>query len=630
MKIGKEKPWIPKFPKIGNGKRIGKAAPSLKIFFSILFIPWLILGGTCLGWGAQSKKIESVVVTKSGEGLVLIIESDEPLDYVTTQSADPPTLQIYFIEKVSASKKELETINQSILETIQYHYSEDLLESMVLNFSKKFEFTISQKAWILSIDIQPAQEQWRPLPQQAAQSLGAPSTIDLPNMTLPPNPNETDFVKVGLANDFDLEIAKKELILAKKRLFEANRSFFPALSGLLAETSGASRDVSDPTIQTSFTRREIGLELGQPLFQSGKIYYYKKQTQAQKEIAELEIIRIMSEKTFEIYQNLYTYLHLKDSFKLREQLDHEIANIVETTRKKKEIGLASESEYLGAQSAGVQVHYELISHEKELEVAEANLKASLHIEEIPKENSVRITEPPTKMTITNFSLKEWSVRALGNRPEMKVAQLNSKMKLYAKNVARADNLLQINASGFVGQTGSAFTNETLTMRDSYNFGVEAVLYFGGSSIKPFLSREKTAPDLGSNDRSETNSQSVTLGVLDSLDTRSDYYEAQVEADKANRDLRKTKREILLDLREAYYNYQKAKVQLVAAHKELRFRKKQARIAETKDKLHQIEATELIQAMINENEAQVNLIEATAYSIISIFAMEKATASKLIQ
>jgi outer membrane protein TolC len=230
--------------------------------------------------------------------------------------------------------------------------------------------------------------------------------------------------------------------------------------------------------------------------------------------------------------------------------------------------------------------------------------------------------------MARVSLEDWTTRALANRPEIRMADSTTRLKIYAGKSARAENLLKIDASGFLGQSAAAYQDEDLTYQDSYNIGVKAVLYFGGSSVSPFASKEKTAPELGTNSRTATEAQSISLGILDSLAGRSNYYQSQIEIEKAKQELRTVKRDIMLEVREAFYNYQKAKIQLDAAKKELEFRNKEADIAETKDKLHQIEATQLIQAILSAKEAEINLNEARSFVIISVFAMEKATGTKI--
>ena len=56
----------------------------------------------------------------------------------------------------------------------------------------------------------------------------------------------------------------------------------------------------------------------------------------------------------------------------------------------------------------------------------------------------------------------------------------------------------------------------------------------------------------------------------------------------------------------------------------------AAIAPAKDRLHQIEAPQMLQAMSGRAEAEVKLREAMAFHLVSIAALEKAIGAKLIQ
>lgn len=590
---------------------------------------------------ASDNQIENVVVTESDGGVLVIIESQQPLKYFTTETSNPPAILIHFSEEVLNETGVSGQKGAGILKNVQYNHRSvpktkiptRLLDSVALILNEKPVFEMTQKDWTLSVKIKPAATTVpleRPTMAEAL-SYGFGIEGDVPQMALPENPRLDDFIKVGLANFHPLEIARKELKYADKKLFESRRTFFPAVSGRATESKGTTQaDPNDPATQSDFTRREIGVEFGQPIFQSGRIYYSMKQSRAQKEIAELKINKIILETTYDIRKILFTYLQLKESLEIRKDLLKKVQKIVETTRKKKEIGVASESEYLGTQVAESQVEYKELSHEKDLEIAKTNLLAVLFLQSLPESISIKINDFIPQTPPASVSLDDWTTRALANRPEIRIADVTAKLKKFSSKVARAENLLKVDASAFLGQSGAAFKDEALNLQDSYNVGVKAVLYFGGSSVSPFASKEKTAPDLGNNTRTETTAQTVTLGLLDSLAARSNYYQAEIEVEKAKQEFRITKRDIMLEVREAFYNYQKAKIQLDAAKKELEFRKKEAIIAETKDRLHQIEATQLIQAITAQKESEINLNEASAFIVIATFALEKASGSKIIQ
>ncbi|OGR82896.1 MAG: hypothetical protein A2901_08795 [Elusimicrobia bacterium RIFCSPLOWO2_01_FULL_54_10] len=452
----------------------------------------------------------------------------------------------------------------------------------------------------------------------------------MPRRTLSVRPDLDEIVSVGLTNHRPLEIARMELKLAGQKLFESRRNFLPSVAARGSQSEGSTLiSPNDSSTRADFRRKELGIELGQPIFQSGRIYYSQKQAAAQEEAASLAIAKVLQEATFGILNSLYTFLQTREGVGLRKSVVKESQDIMEATKKKRDIGVSSESEYLGVLSAGNQIEYKAVSEEKDFEIARSKLMGVLNLDSIPLEIPISLVDLASrKVPATNLDLDNLIALALSNRPEIKTAYLGKKIKEYARKAARGEYLLKVDASGFVGQSGAAFAQENLNMKDSYNAGLRGTLYFGGSSISPQVSREKTAPDLGSNSRTETRAESVTVGLLDSLGARSNYFQSKIEEEKAKEEFAAQKKGIIIEVKEAFYNMQRARIQIDTARKELEYRKKEAAIAKSKDRLHQIEATQFLQAISGMTEAEVGIREATAYYLTALAALEKATGQPL--
>ena len=270
----------------------------------------------------------------------------------------------------------------------------------------------------------------------------------------------------------------------------------------------------------------------------------------------------------------------------------------------------------------------MISEEKDLEIAKLSLLSSLNVETLPQSTGVQIDGLLLKLPQTEFNSSDLVNKAIANRPDLKIANLARLSREYAQKVARAENLLELDASGFIGQSGAAFSSEELNMKDSFNVGIQATLYFSGSSLAPLFSKEKTAPDLGSTSRTETDAQSVELGVLDSLSNANDYLEAKIEAQKAIVEFNQTKKDMIQEVKEALFNYQKGLIQLTAAEREISYRKKELAIADAKNSHQDIEPTQYLSAMISETESEINYKEAIVFTAVSLISLEKAIGANL--
>lgn len=595
---------------------------------------------------AATNKVENVVVTESEDGnsAFVVVESQLPLKYALRETQDPPIIELVIDEEISCEQEPFQQIGKKLVKDIKVICqkgtgSKEYLKSITLILDQKSSVVVSQKDWILSLDIRKGVELKEPLPAPTTEtvvplpaSIGGYTTVDLlepPKMTLSLRPTQEEFIQVGLTNHKGLEIAQSELKLAKRKLFESRRNFFPVLSGRGTQTEGTTQsDPNDASTRADFTRKEIGLEIGQPIFQSGRLLNAEKGAKTQTEIAETQISKMTLEVQFEVIKALYTYLSAREALVVRKALQGDGDKVLDTTKKKKEIGVASESEYLGVLSNKNQIDYKTISQEKDMEIAKSRLLSLINLDLLPDEIQVSIEESLAKVRDFSFELNQLISLALSNRPEIKIGLLTQRAKEYARKVSRAENLFKVDASGFIGQSGAAFRRETLSMKDSYNVALKGVLYFGGSSIAPMASTEKTAPDLGSASRTDTRAQNITVGLLDSLPAGSSLMQAKVDEEKAKEEFRKIRKDILLEVKEAYFNHQKAKVQIESAQKELEYRKKEAAIAQAKDRLHQIEGTQFLQSLGSLKEAEISLKEASVFYITSYAALEKSTGGKL--
>lgn len=603
------------------------------------------------GLFCAENRIENVVVTEAQDGnsAAVVIEAYNPLKYSIREVANPPALQIFLQDDILCDKQPSQVLKRKLVQSVRYVCQQDSrdsgpvsrIEFISISLNKKARFTSTQKDWFLSIALDARSAAGggyvpeEPVPDISEKAgrdradAAAYDALDAPVLSLPESPALEDFVKIGLSNHKPLETAHKELKLAKRKNLEARRNFFPALSARASESEGATQsDPSNPATRADFRRREIGIEIGQPIFQSGRIYFSEKQSEMQRNVAELQIGKITADMSFEIIKTVYTMLQAWEGVQKRRDLKIEAEKVLEITRRKKEIGIASESEYLGVLSAANQIEYKLISQEKDWELAKTRVTVLLNVDSVPDRTAIRFDETP--VLAKELELDKLLSAALAGRPEIGIAQFTRRYREFARKVTRAEKLFKLDASAFLGQSGAAFGSETLTMRDSYNVGMKAALYFGGSSLAPLMSKEKTAPDLGSTSRTETTAKSVTVGILDSLSGGSNYLQAQIDEEKVDEDLRKAKREVTLEVKEAFFNYQKAKYQIESSRKELEFRKKEAGIALAKDRLHQIEAPQLLGAISGLAEAEIALKEAIGFYRISLSALEKATTLSLLQ
>ena len=99
-------------------------------------------------------------------------------------------------------------------------------------------------------------------------------------------------------------------------------------------------------------------------------------------------------------------------------------------------------------------------------------------------------------------------------------------------------------------------------------GLRASMYFGGSSMNVSGLKQKTSPKLGQSSRTEIETISTSVGLIDNFKQKSDYEDAELVSDQARVQLEKTRMDVLNGVRDAYAAWKKATAQLTIAENDL--------------------------------------------------------------
>jgi outer membrane protein TolC len=587
--------------------------------------------------------LESVNIQSSGKFARVILQGSQPLKYRDIRQDDPPSIYVYMTAPTVSKRPPIQRVEAGLVEEIRFGYKSGRLpestpvplDYVLLRLSEDASYTIVQKEWFTVIEVSPRSRELLPAESDLlAPPSGLPAVATRKGKTLavlPSNPTLPDFLEVGMANHVPLQIAREDLRLSKLKQFEASRALFPSVTGRYDESDGKLLlDPTDPEDDSNFRRKEIGVQLGQPIFQSGRLYYSMRQASLQKHVSRQNVEKTKADFIFEVKKAYYNVIKAQRNVKQRRELAERADKIRELARKKRQLELITEAEGLGVESQHNQVQYRVLSDEKDLQLARLRLEALInHPQPLPEEiPDSQETLDPDNLFTPRVPMERLIEEAYARRPDMLSAEYNARLHIYGYKAARAEGRLRVDASGFVGKSGGAFDNEPLELQHSWNAGLQASLYFVGNSAKGLASREKKAPDLGEASRTRTESKSVSAGFLDGLKVISDKQQALINRDRALMERDQTRRNVEIEVREAVYNLEKAVIQLKGAQLESRYRDKEAVIARQKERMNLLEPSQVLQAELSFAEASVSKEDATAFYKVSVAALERAMAMPL--
>jgi outer membrane protein TolC len=161
------------------------------------------------------------------------------------------------------------------------------------------------------------------------------------------------------------------------------------------------------------------------------------------------------------------------------------------------------------------------------------------------------------------------------------------------------------------------------MRNSWNAGLQASLFFGGSTVKGAATKEHTVPDYAETTATNVEGKTVSVGMFDALKSAGDARQARAARDRAIYERDQARRDVEVDVREAYYNIQKGKIQIRGARSEVDYREKELDIAHQKERMNMVEPQETLAAENAFGEATANFEEALAFYQISLAGLERA-------
>ncbi len=570
-------------------------------------------------WGAEIVQLEEITVEEvAGKTRVMLINT-EPVGYTCFILDSPPRLIINLVDDNLYSKKNKRmVVNKGLVEEIRCSYKQKegkdtlYLDYLVFQLSQPSSFQTERKENSIVIDLEP---------------LISATMVDVPEAKSPISSKREEkmigdlehCLRIALDNSKTVKIAEEEVKFAKLKVREAARALFPSVIAKMDRTDGNIKSLETEGVDAGFRETEFGVQVGQSLYQGGKLKSTLGQANSRLEVARKKYEKTKQDLIFDVKKAYYNLVSCRANLNEREKLQSEAESILEEVKKKHQLNLVTKEELLNVQSQYNQVRYEKISEEKDFSLALLTLQQLLNLE---KPVSVEVD---TRLDFQELaiSLDHCLELAREHNTDLAISKLSVRFAELGKEIVRSDQRFKIDLSGFYGRGGGAYKTEKLKISDSWYAGIKVSKGLGGSTLSSAYTSDQTNPKLGQSSRTESNMGSVSLSFFDNLKNVSEQREADIEYEKAVNEANETEKRMESNVKEAYFNYQKSLIQLEAISKEIEFRKEQERIAREKGKLNLAPNSEVLGAEINLTSARNSYNEALAYYHIAVASLNKA-------
>jgi outer membrane protein TolC len=424
--------------------------------------------------------------------------------------------------------------------------------------------------------------------------------------------------------------SQERINLEKRRIVVALRNLFPEANFEFSDKDGklSSQDVFNNPSARSFTSRYYSFSFKQPIFRGGALWNTLLQKKTDLEAAKKDYEAVMRELSKDVsiayFDYNRTYLAVQDNARLIDDMKI----YVEMSDEKYKQEIVSEIEHLNVQSLYSQMRYDYETAKQELELAKLELQKYLDLEgddDIAIEPIYQVEDLLTRKDVSKPAEdqnppanSEVKVPAAGNaesgelisfvdmayqnRPELQVEAAKLKSARLEEQIRFGELMPKADVTLDFGKLGEQYKDISTHpgMRPNFRLALEVKWNFGGNTVQYNLENRDIAPSISSyaqQEGSRTAVNSMKVALLDGLKAFVDVKDAEVARLDRVVELEKKEKEVVRDVKQAYFDYQKSKIQVKSCIQRVDYRKHVAQLSKHKLENNEIQNSEYMDAEI---------------------------------
>lgn len=415
--------------------------------------------------------------------------------------------------------------------------------------------------------------------------------------------------------------AQQKISLGRRRMLVAARELLPGGEfGFELKKGSLSAD--------AFAGDNYRVLFRAPVFRGGILWNTFLQEQAQYRAVRKEYEAIMNQMQMELSSAYFEFNRAQQVVETKRRLAGKAGKQHGLSRKKFEQGLVSEIEYLNVESMAGQLQYDVETAKQELELAKLELKRFLDLDDtielavVPLYDRERLVAgetltggekrgPVATELLSGKSLDEMIDLAYQNRPELQVEAAKLRAARLGEKISQGAFGPRLDVTMEFGELGEAFIRNSNDPphRTEWRLGFELSGNVLGNKAKYTFDDDQNAPSVTQFQQgtgSRVKRKGMTVGFLDGLSAYSEVKEAEVKKLEQVIELEKKEQEVIREVKEAYFDHQKAKIQVESSLKRNQYREKLVKLAETRLEKAEIEISEYLQAELDLVEEQSRL------------------------
>jgi outer membrane protein TolC len=229
-------------------------------------------------------------------------------------------------------------------------------------------------------------------------------------------------------------------------------------------------------------------------------------------------------------------------------------------------------------------------------------------------------------------LDEYVQMAYDHRPDLKMEANRLRANIMAKRASVGKLLPQLNMVMEFGELAESFTDNIDD--PAHHMEWQAIVEFSwnlaGNTVKYNFDRDENAPSVSqfqSTQGSSNDKNSFSMALLDNLEDVYKVKEAQVDVLDQFVKLEEKEREVIKQVKESYFNFRRAEIQLASAMKQLLYREKLSKLQKHKLEQNEIQSSEYLQSEIELVEEKTKFHKAMSDYYVARASLNRAVGIK---
>jgi len=432
------------------------------------------------------------------------------------------------------------------------------------------------------------------------------------------DPGLGDVIERAKTIQTQAKVAQEGISLAQRRMLLSIRQMFPELTFEYQHRDGS-------LSASEYLSRSNKFSMRQPLFRGGVLWNSFLQERKMLEAARSNYQKVVDDLVLEISKVYFEYQRARSVADDQAKLLEVIKPQVEISDKKFKASITSEIEHLNAQSLAGQIEYDRETATQELEIAKLdiqhylglsmkdpiNLKTEYDVDKVilsmPDDD---LTTAKVESSLGSFShgqpipgLEKLVDMSYGHRAELSMQMSQLQAARYGERarwggfVPKVDLLVEW---GALSEAFKQFTNNA-DHHAEFRAMLEVDWNAMGNKVGFTYERDVRAPSVTqfeSGAGTLTNRKSFNVGLLSGLDAFVDVKQAEVEKLNKVVELEQAEKKVLEEVKRAFYDYQKALIQMKSAMKRVQWRRRLRDLAQHRLEQKEVEISEYLQSEID--------------------------------